>query len=214
MFKNRIEAGKKLAKKLLDYRGKNVVVLAIPRGGVVIAFEVAKVLSAQLDLIITRKLGAPYNEELAIGAVAPDGSVVLDEELIRELQVSETYVNGTKKSEMDEIKRRMEKYRGTSEYTNLKNKTVIIVDDGIATGATVLAAIKFLRNKNAEKIIVAVPVMPFDSVEKIRGETDELVTLEIPKSFSAVGEFYEDFPQTSDEEVVRLLKKAKAFTKK
>jgi putative phosphoribosyl transferase len=214
MFENRAEAGKKLAAKLLKYKRKQAIVLGIPRGGVVTAFEVAKALNATLDLVISRKLGAPHEPELAIGAVAPDGSTFLDEELIRELQVSENYIEEMKKAEMQEIERRMKKYRGTSRYPNLKNKIVIIVDDGIATGATVLAAVKFLRKLNVGKIVVAVPVMPQESVDKIKAAVDELVVLETPSPFYAVGMFYKNFPQTSDEEVIKLLKKAKEFVKK
>lgn len=214
MFKDRTEAGKKLAQKLLIYKGKKAIVLAIPRGGVVIAYEVAKFLNAQLDLIIPRKLGAPYNPELAIGAVAPDGSVYLDDNLVRELNVSQDYIEEIKKTEMKEIERRMKKYRDTSRYPNLKNKIVIIVDDGIATGSTILASVKFLRKQGVKKIVVAVPVIPANNVEKIKREIDELVYLDAPVAFSAIGMFYEEFTQTSDEEVIKLLKKAKKFVRK
>jgi predicted phosphoribosyltransferase len=205
-FKNREEAAKKLAKELIKFRGKNPVVLAIPRGGVVIAYEVAKTLNAPLDLIIPRKIGAPGNPELAIGAVIEDGTTVLNHGLISALGISKDYIESVKQEQIQEIKRRSKTYCGDAAPHELKKKTVIIVDDGIATGATMKAAIHSIRKKEPSSIVVATPVAPPDTLEELRKEVDELICLVAYEPFYAIGQFYDNFDQVSDEEVIKLLR--------
>lgn len=205
-FRNREEAAKRLAKELLEYRGKNPVVLAIPRGGIIIAYEVAKALNAPLDLIIPRKIGAPGNPELAIGAVTEDGTTILNQRLVAELGISKDYIELEKEDQIQEIKRRIKVYRGDAPPQSLEGKTVIVVDDGIATGATMKAAIHSIRKQSPSTIVVATPVGPPDTIEELRREVNELVCLVVFEPFFAIGQFYEDFSQVSDEEVIRLLK--------
>lgn len=205
-FRDRHEAGKALAKELDFLKGrKDVVVLAIPRGGVVVGHEVAKSLGAPLDVYITRKIGAPYNPELALGAVASDGSVVLDDALIRRLGVPRDYIEQEKDRQQKEIQRRLEKYRGGRQELDLTNKTVVLVDDGVATGATTLATLRALKRKPLAKLILAIPVGPPDTIALLSQEADQVVCLSTPEPFWAVGAFYLVFDQTSDEEVVKLL---------
>lgn len=206
MFKDREQAGEILAKNLEKYRGKNLIVLAIPRGGVIVAKEVAKKLDAKLDLIISRKIGSPTDPEFAIGAVGPDRTILLNEEVVKEIGVTKGYIDRMKKIEGIEIDRRMKKYRGTSEPLNVKGKIVIIVDDGIATGFTMKSVIEFLKKMKPKKIIVAIPVSSPDSVEELKEEVDEVICLESPHYFSAISQIYESFPQVTDEEVIKLLK--------
>lgn len=205
-FKDRAEAGKKLSMELLEYRGKSSVVLAIPRGGVVVAYEVAKALNAPLDLIVPRKIGAPGNPELAIGAVTEDGTTILNQHLVAELGVSQDYIEREKESEVREIKRRVLAYRGDRPSISLKDKTIILVDDGIATGATVRAAVHSIRRQGASAIVVAVPVGPPDTINSLKREVDKVVCLVAFEPFYAIGQFYEDFAQVSDDEVIRLLR--------
>ncbi|HLC51280.1 MAG TPA: phosphoribosyltransferase family protein [archaeon] len=200
MFKNRVDAGKRLAKKLAHF--KNPVILGVPRGGVVVAATVAKELKAKLSAIIVRKLPAPDNEELAIGAVAEDGTRILNAFLIRQIDVSRDYVEKETEVKMREIKKRMELYG--IKTPSLRGRTVIIVDDGMATGSTMLAAIKFVLKHNAKSVIVAVPVASVDSINFVKDEA-EVIVLEIPLDFRAVGEFYKEFEQVTDEEVKKLL---------
>jgi len=208
MFKDRVEAGRLLGERLLAYKGKEIVVFAIPRGGVIVAYEVATMLDCPLDLIVPRKIGAPLQPELAIGAVAHDGTIVLNHQLVETLGISESYINEEAKRQIQEIERRMRKYRGEKRpYLTLKGKTVILVDDGIATGATVRAAILSLRKQEPASVIIAVPVGPSDTVESLGKEADEVVCLESPEDFYAIGQFYEEFPQASDEEVIALMKR-------
>lgn len=208
-FKNREEAGKKLAERLLEWEEKNPIVLAIPRGGVTVAYEVAKALKAPLDLIIPRKIGAPGNPELAIGAVTEDGTLILNDDLVARLRVSEEYVEAVKEAEMEEIRRRKRAYRGDMPPQSLRDKTVILVDDGIATGATVRAAVKSLRRQKPRAVIVAVPVAPPESVRALEREVDKVVCLVVFEPFFAIGQFYEDFSQVSDEEVIEFLKRSR-----
>ena len=205
MFSDRLDAGQRLASALLEYRGKDLVILAIPRGGVVVAHEVAKKLGAPLDIVIPRKIRAPGQPELAIGAVTQDGTTLLNTEIIRYLHVSEGYLQEEIQIQIDEINRRMRKYRGNRQAAVLNGKTVILIDDGIATGATVRAAIRSIRKQNPTSIVVAVPVGPRDTIEKMKKEADEVVCLDTPEPFFAIGQFYQRFDQTSDEEVIRLL---------
>jgi putative phosphoribosyl transferase len=204
-FKNRVDAGKQLASALKPV-SKDTIVLAIPRGGMVVGFEVAKALGVQLDVVITRKIGAPDNPELAIGAVAEDGTAILDDSIVGMLQVSKGYISEAVERQKLEIKRRLLRYRGDVPYPSLKNREVIVVDDGVATGSTLKAAIMSIRKKGARTIIVAVPVGPPDTVQQLSGLADRVVCLRIPEPFYAIGEFYDDFEQTEDEEVIKLLK--------
>jgi len=206
LFADRVDAGRRLAKALQDYKGKNAIVLAIPRGGVVVGFEVANALNIPLDVIIPRKIGAPGNPELAIGSVMEDGTIIMNEELIGFLQVSEDYIKEESESQRIEIERRLKFYRGAAPYPDLKNRVIIMVDDGIATGSTMKAALASVRKRGAKAVVIAVPVGPPSTVEELEKEADQFICLQSPESFMAIGQFYENFTQTSDEEVVKLLK--------
>lgn len=206
IFKDRTEAGRMLAGSLAFLKGtKDLIVLAIPRGGVPVAEEVATALGAPLDLVVTRKIGAPSQPELAVGAVTQDGEVVVDDELVRALGVSADYLKRESARQVDEIASRMRKYRGGRPYPSLKGKTVVIVDDGIATGSTIKAAIQSVRGRNAARIIVAAPVGPPERVAELRRIVDRVVCLSTPDYFEAIGEFYEEFEQVDDETVTRIL---------
>ena len=205
VFEDRVEAGRKLAKRLVQYKGKDTVVLAIPRGGVVVGYEVAKELGAALNVIIPHKIGAPGNPELAIGAVTQDGTLMLNSQLIEYLQVSENYIQSEAERQRKEIERRMAKYRGKKDYPKLEGRIVILVDDGVATGATLRAAIASIHKNKPAFLILAVPVGPPDTIEALRNEVDEIFCLSTPKLFFAIGQFYRNFNQTSDEEVISLL---------
>jgi predicted phosphoribosyltransferase len=214
-FRDRQEAGRLLAQALTFLKGKKgVIVLGIPRGGVVVAAEVAQAIGAPLDVYITRKIGAPYNPELAIGAIASSGDVVLDEGLIASLGVSPEYVEDETERQRREIERRLKKYREDRPAQELEGKIVLLVDDGVATGATTLAAIRALKKQKPANIILAIPVGPPDTVARLRDEVDKLVCLETPEVFWAVGAFYMVFDQTSDEEVVRLLRESQSETER
>lgn len=212
MFQNRLEAGRKLAEKLSEYGGRDVIVLAIPRGGVVIGYEVAKELNASLDIITPRKIGAPNNPELAIGAVTQNGSVILNPEVILYLGVPEKYIEQEKCRQIKEIERRMSKYRGDEVYPKLEDRIVILVDDGIATGATMRAAIASIRRQKPSMLIMAVPVGARDTIFSLKREVDKLVCLSTPEPFYAIGQFYRNFEQTTDDEVITLLQLAKRNT--
>ena len=205
-FQDRHEAGRLLAKELDSFRGnKDVVVLGIPRGGVVVASEVAQALGAPLDIYITRKIGSPHNPELAIGAVASDGTLVLDQTLIGHVGASVAYVQQETELQRKEIERRLSAYRGKRPELELKGKTVILVDDGVATGSTVLAGLRAIRQRQPKQLILAVPVGPADTLQTLKEEADQVVCLYTPEIFWAVGAFYAVFDQTSDAEVIRLL---------
>lgn len=205
MFESRQQAGKLLTKKLSDYKGqKKVIVLGIPRGGVVVAKEVAQALHLFLDVIVIRKIGAPQNPELAIGAVGPSKTVYWDKELIERLGVTKGERLKLRRDKLREQKEKEKKFRGKKKL-NLKGKTVILVDDGIATGATVLCAAMVLRKKGAKEKILTVPVIAKDTLASVIESFEDIVVLMLPKEFYAVGQFYEEFPQVSDEEVVSLL---------
>lgn len=209
LFANRIEAGKRLASALSNFAGTKGVVLAIPRGGVVLGFEIARALSFVLDVIVPRKIRAPDNPELAIGAVTEDGTMILDQDLVKYLEVSEAYIQKESKYQQSEIKRRIRLYRGNISRISLKNLNVIIVDDGIATGSTMKAALASVRKSGARKVVIAVPVGPSSTIRELENQADQVVCLYTPEPFQAVGEFYEDFSQTTDEEVKELLKLAR-----
>lgn len=206
MFYDRYEAGQKLASALKKYRDKrNVIILAIPRGGVVTGFEVAKALNVPLDIVVARKIGAPGNPEFAIGAVSEKGEIILNEETVSNYRISQDYIKKEAKSQRAEVKRRLAEYRGKKKPINLKNKIVIITDDGIATGASVKAAISSVKTENPKKIILAMPVAPPGTIEELKKQVDEAVVIEKPSMFFAVGQFYQIFDQTSDEEVKKIL---------
>ncbi len=204
IFKDRQEAGKKLAEKLLKYKDENPIVLSLPRGGVPVGHEIAEKLKCPSDVFIVRKLGVPFQPELGMGAIAENGVYILNERLVQNLQISESQIQEVLTKELAELKRRVNFYRGGNLIQNLKNKTVILVDDGLATGISARAAIKGLRELQAKKIILAVPVGAAESVEDLKLMVDELICLYCPDDFSAVGEWYEDFTQVSDEEVRML----------
>ncbi len=209
-FKDRREAAALLAEKLREkfpeLLKERPVILAIPRGGVVTGDEIAVRLNADLDLIISKKIGAPENPELAIGALMHDGSFYPNEDIIRMLNVSSKYISEQSAEKMREIQRRLERFRGGKEY-HIEGRVAILVDDGIATGATVFAAIEWLKNQKLKKLIVAVPVGPRETVSRLRQVVDDVVILHCPLYFSAVGEFYDNFTQVEDDQVVELMKK-------
>jgi len=211
VFQNRREAGKLLAKKLKDYLIiKNShcekIVLAIPRGGVVVGRKLADFLGCSLDVIVTKKIPAPESPELGIGAVGAVGEPVINEELATKVGAEQDYIKYQIAHIKDEIKRREKTFRGNKLPLNLKDKIVILTDDGVATGATITAAIEIVRQQEPKKIVVAVPVIARDSLEKISGLADEVVYLQAPELFFAVGQFYQEFDQVSDEEVLKHLK--------
>lgn len=210
IFSNREEAGKILGAKVKEKGyGKDSLVLGIPRGGVVVAKEVAKILKCELDIIIPRKLRSPFNPELAFGAISDDDSLVIDESLVSLLNISQEFIEQEKKTQLKEIKRRRKKYNMDKLLPDMKGKTVILVDDGIATGATMKAGVISVKKKKPEKIIVAIPVASPQSVEELKEITDEVICLYAPAYFAAVGQFYTEFSQTSDDEVIEILKKIK-----
>ena len=206
-FENRRAAGQQLAAKLSAYRNNpDVIIIGLPRGGVVTAAEVAKELKAPLDIVVPRKIGFPGNPEFAIGAITEDGTGVMNEETISAYNIPQEYIDRTINGEKKEAQRRLKVYRGRRPLLLLKNKIVILVDDGIATGATMRAAIASAKAKKAKKIIVAVPVTAGDSKNIIEKECDEFVCIDVPMFFGAVGNFYEEFGQVEDEEVIQILK--------
>jgi putative phosphoribosyl transferase len=208
-FKDRREAGKLLARRLRAYAGrKDVIVLGIPRGGVPVAFEVAAELKAPLDVFVLRKLGVPGHEELAFGAIASGGARVLDREITEVLGISELEIERITANERNELMRRELAYRGGRPPLNIKGLTVIVVDDGIATGSSLRAGIEALRQLKPARIVIGVPVAPLTTFNRLKSEVSDLVCVETPESFYAIGQFYEDFSQVSDREVVELLKKA------
>jgi len=211
IFENRLEAGRRLAARLECYRGPDTIVLAIPRGGVVVGCQVASALGVPLDVVIPRKIGAPGQPELAIGAIGDDVSA-LDEDTIRYLGVSEAYIRDEIERQRREIERRWRLYHGDRPFPNVEGKTVILVDDGVATGYTTIAAARTIRKKNPAKLVLAVPVAPPESVARLRPEVDELVVLETPEPFFSVGSWYYEFEQTTDEEVIDLLRRAEEST--
>jgi putative phosphoribosyl transferase len=209
IFRNRVDAGRRLAEALSHLPDEAVVVLGIPRGGVEVAAEIARARGWPLDTVIPRKVGAPGNPELGLGAIAP-GVRVLDERMIRTLGVTEDYLERAIAQEEGEIRRRAEAYRGGREGQPLKGKVAVVVDDGVATGGTAAAALRWARAQGADRVILTVPVAPASAVARLAREADEVVCLETPEPFFAVGQWYMDFPQTSDREVVALLEEARA----
>jgi len=212
-FTDRNEAGNKLALALEDFKG-NGIVLAIPRGGVVVGYVIADKLGLPLDVIIPRKIGAPNNPELAIGAVAEDGTAILDNNLIRYLGVSTKFIIEETERQKKEIHRRLRLYRQDGGYPNVKGLDVIVVDDGIATGSTMKAALASVKNRGAHSVTVAVPVGPPQTIEELEKMADRVVCLYKPEFFQAIGQFYSDFSQTQDEEVIELLRDNRQNTNK
>jgi putative phosphoribosyl transferase len=208
-FANRVDAGKRLVSELENLVGKNAIVLAIPRGGVVVGYEIAKAFNLPLDVIIPRKIGAPSNPELAIGAMTEDGTIILDKSLVSYLGVSQDYIEKESERQKNEIERRLKLYRGIEPYPNLAGKEVIIVDDGIATGSTMKAALSSAKNRGAKTVIIAVPVGPPSTIKELKRQADKVVYSYTPEYFQAIGQFYRDFEQTTDAEVIQLLKQNK-----
>jgi len=208
-FRDRAHAGRVLARTLAHYAGRDdVVVLALPRGGVPVAAELARALGAPLDILPVRKLGVPGHEELAMGAIAPGGVLVLDDRLVRGLGIPESVIEGTVAGELRELGRRQAAYRDGRPPLDLEGKTAILVDDGLATGATMRAAALAVRKHNPARVIVAVPVAAAETCDEFRADVDEIVCALTPSPFHAVGLWYEDFSQTSDEEVRELLRQS------
>jgi len=207
-FRNRAEAGRALGQQMAGGAWTNPLVLALPRGGVPVAEYVALAIGAQLDVIVSRKIGSPFNPEMGIGAVGPDGNVVLDQLLIRRVKVNAEYIESASRLELEEIHRRLSTYRGTRPFPQVTGRDAIVVDDGIATGYTVMAAVRSLRRDHPLRLIVATPVCPPDTLQWLRQEADMVVSLTSPKDFAAVGQFYMDFTQVSDAEVIEILSRS------
>lgn len=214
LFRDRTDAAKQLAERLYWLKNEiqesksSVVIVAVPRGGVVIGNIIASQLGAKLDLVVSRKIGAPFNPELAIGAVMPDGSYFLND-VAEMMNVSQDYIESQIEKEVKEIDRRLIEFRGNREYYNkLEDKIVVLVDDGIATGATILASAKWIKDKhNCRQLIIAVPLAPRDILEDLNRAADKVIVLYTPEPFGAVGRFYHDFNQVSDDEVKEMMKK-------
>jgi len=210
-FRDRADAGRLLAERLSHYAGRDdVLVLGLPRGGVPVAAEVARALGAPLDVFLVRKLGLPGQEELAMGAIASGGARVLNEELVETLGIPEALIDAVAAREEEELGRRERLYRGERPPPEVEGKTIILVDDGLATGSSMRAAVAALRRLHPARIVVAVPTAPVSTCEELRPEVDELVCARTPQPFYAVGIWYENFNQTTDEEVRRLLAEAAA----
>jgi len=213
IFRNRTEAGRKLAQALKKLESlhdrRDVLVLAIPRGGVVLGAEVARELGVPLDVWLARKIGAPGNPEFAIGSLSVNGELVLDAATIHTLGITRTYIEAETQRQAGELARRMLLFRGHAEPVKVRGKTVVLVDDGIATGSTALSALAALKHAGAAKRILAAPVAPLEGLPRMQAAADETVILHASSAFAAVGQFYEEFAQVPDEEVVRLLAAAR-----
>lgn len=209
LYRDRADAGRRLAELLSSYAGRpDLLVLALPRGGVPVAWEVARALGAPLDVFVVRKLGLPGHPELAMGAIASGGVVVLNEEVLKRYNVPGEVVDRVAAEERSELERREKAYRGDRPPPEIRGRTVILVDDGLATGATMRAAARAVRKLGPKRLVVAVPVAAPDVCEELRAEVDEIVCAMTPASFQAVGQWYETFDQTTDEEVRSLLERA------
>jgi putative phosphoribosyl transferase len=206
LFEDRRAAGRRLAKQLqaLELEG-NIIVLALPRGGVPVGYEIARALDAPLDIFVTRKIGAPGNPEFAIGAIASDGTVVLDDSVVEDLYISDDYIESETERQLDEVQRRLSVYRGDESPPDVEDRTVILVDDGVATGATVRASLRALRQRGPARLILAVPVGPPQTIAALRKLADDVVVIDTPQPFWAIGRFYGAFSQTTDDEVIQLL---------
>lgn len=204
-FRDRVDAGNRLAERLAQKGFGNAIVLGIPRGGVILADIVAKKLGADFDIVIPRKLGAPDNEELAIGAVMEDGTSFINRYLVNALRIPQDYLDNEKAKQMEEIRRRSAAYRKPGPY-NIARKSAILIDDGIATGATVIASARWARKQDPSGLTVAVPVAPPQSVEMLEHEVDSVIVLHTPRDFSSVGQFYEEFGPVTDEQVTQVMR--------
>jgi len=204
-FVDRRDAGRRLAAALRHLGGRDVVVLGLPRGGVPVAFEVARALRAPVDVIVVRKLGVPFQPELAMGAIGEGGTRVIDRDVIRHARVTDDDLAAVERRERRELERRVRRFRGDQPGVSLAGRTAVVVDDGVATGSTARAACQVARARGAHWVVLAVPVAPPSSIVELRHVADEVVALETPVSLYAIGTWYEDFSQTSDEQVVALL---------
>ncbi|AOR23728.2 phosphoribosyltransferase [Clostridium taeniosporum] len=207
MFINRKDAGEKLSIRLKKFKDQNPIILAIPRGGIVTAYDTIKKYGFQWDLIIPRKIGSPNNKEIAIGAISLDGTYLLNEKYIDALNISKEYIEKEMCNQTEEIKKRLNKYKGNEKFPNVKDKTVIIIDDGIATGFTIQAAINSIKKHDAKKIILAIPVASQSIISLLEKIVDEVICIFVPYEFYAVGSYYENFEQTTDEEVFNIIHK-------
>jgi len=207
IFRDRNDAGKRLILPLAKYRDQpDAIVIGLPRGGVVVAYEVAQGLNLLIDIIAPRKVGSPFNPELAIGAVTATGAGFFNEDIIEQLEVPKEYIQKEAEKERKVAQQRQEMYRKGRPPLNLKGKTVLLVDDGLATGATMKAAIQLVKEQKAKQIVVVIPVAPPDTLIEIEMMVDQVICLYAPPFFQAVGQFYETFGQTSDEEVMQILR--------
>ncbi|MBA3423997.1 MAG: phosphoribosyltransferase [Rubrobacter sp.] len=209
IFKDRADAGRRLAGSLARYRNEGPTILALPRGGVPVGYEISRSLGAPLDVIVARKLGAPDQPELGIGAVAPDGVRILNTAAVRAIGISKDYLDKITRKETAEMKRRLRHFRGGRPELEIRGRTAILVDDGLATGVTARAAIETLRRRNPKRVVLAVPICAAPTAAWIRNEVDDLVSLKTPPELGAIGLWYRNFDQTSDAEVVRLLEDAR-----
>ncbi len=207
-FRSRADAGEALADRLAKVEGHGgpVLILGIPRGGVILAEVVSRRLGAGFDIVIPRKLGAPGNEELAVGAVMEDGTEYINRYLVTALRLQQEYLEHEKARQAAEIKRRSAAYRSPGMPYRIEGKTVVLVDDGVATGATVIAAARWVRKQKPDTLVIAVPVAPAQTVEALRHEADAVIVLEMPTDFGAVGEFYEEFNPVTDEQVMDIMR--------
>jgi putative phosphoribosyl transferase len=210
VFRDRHHAGELLAKQLERFAEEDVIVVGLPRGGMVVAEVVARRLHAPLDFLVVEKLGAPGHAEFAIGAIGPEDQIVLNEELVERMGIPQSYINKVVGQEGVELERKEREFRKVRPEIDLTGRTVILVDDGIATGSTVEVAVKSLRRKNPKKIVLAVPVAPQEAIEKLEKLVDEVFCLVVPTPFMAVGQFYDRFDQTETDEVVAILRGEKA----
>ncbi len=207
VFSNRREAGRLLGEKLRHLSDKNPLVIGLPRGGVIVADEIADVLDSELDVLVPSKIGAPGNPELAIGAVMEDGSVCLNEDIAGWYGVNEGYIEKAVELQMEKIGRRIEAYRKVRDKVPVEGRYVILTDDGVATGATMKSAIKWVSSHSSTRVVVALPVGPDDTIRKLSSMADEVICLKAPMFFSAVSQFYIEFDQVDDEEVINVLRK-------
>lgn len=205
LFRDRKDAGELLAGCLTEYRDKNAIVLGIPRGGVPVAAEVARGINAEMDIVVARKLGSPVSAELAIGAVTANGGRYLNEEIIRDLQVSKEYIEQVTEAQREDARRREERFRRGRPAPMIEGRVVILVDDGLATGATMRAAVRSVHMANPARLVVAIPVAPSQTCSELREEADEVICPYQPDPFWAIGLFYADFEQVQDEDVARIL---------
>jgi putative phosphoribosyl transferase len=212
IFRDRTDAGAQLAERLVRYRGRDVLVLGIPRGGVPVAAEVARKLDAELDIVVARKIGAPFQPELAIGAVTANGGRYLNNALVREAGVSDEYLATVTAEEVAEAHRREQRFRGQRPPPRIEGRIVIVVDDGLATGATMRAAVRSLRKRQPARLIVAIPVGPPETCAALRAETDDVIALLEPEPFVAVGLYYENFEPTRAGEIELLLRASRMKT--